>query len=336
MKKLILLPVFLLLISCEKALLDDNPANNPKANVESLYNAVGNKYSYFELKNINWDSVYQHYLPQVNDDMSKQELFNVLDSMLYDLRDGHVNLVSPFNLSRNWQWYLNYPDNFNPYVVERKYLGDDYRIAGGIRYTKLDSIGYIYYPSFGNGFTLQNLNEVFTFLQGTKGLIVDVRSNGGGSLNNAFALARRLVDKEQLALVTYEKTGPGPDDFGKGSGYNLSPSDGVNYEGKVAVLINRRSYSATNSFAGMLRGFDNVTIVGAQSGGGGGIPVDLELPNGWRYRFSATRSLIPVNEDEFYDIELGVIPELQAQTNELRLAQGVDDIIETAIIFLNN
>lgn len=314
--------------------MDEQPGNTPQENFESLWQTVDKKYSFFELKNINWDSVHAYYAPQVNPTTSDMKLFSILDSMLYDLRDGHVNLISPFDLSRNWQWYLGHPDNFDSEVVERFYLGPDHRIAGGIKYTIIDSVGYLYYGSFSSGFSVANLNEVMAYFKNTKGLIVDVRSNGGGSLGNAFALAQRLISSSKQALITREKSGPGPDDFGNTFSYTLKPSEGVNYQGPVAVLTNRRSYSATNTFAGMLSVFDNVTLIGDRTGGGGGIPIDYELPNGWRYRFSATQSFIPVGNGQVFNIELGVPPDIEASTNAARLILGKDDIIETALDFL--
>lgn len=315
--------------------MDDNPTNDPQSNFDLLWENVRDKYTFFEPKNINWDSVYTHYDPMVDENTTDEELFTVLDNMLYDLRDGHVNLRSPFNLSRNWNWYLNYPDNFNEQLVERNYLGANHRIAGGLRYTILpDSIGYIYYGSFSSGFTLENLDEVMSYMKGTRGLIVDVRNNGGGFLNNAFALGQRLISTEKNVLVTFEKTGPGPNDFGNGLSYNLRPSDGVNYEGEVAVLTNRRCYSATNFFAAMMRSFDNVTLIGDQTGGGGGIPVDSELPNGWTYRFSATVSLIPVFDTAFYNIELGIPPNMSVTNDPNNELIGIDDIIERARVVL--
>ncbi|MBF99429.1 MAG: hypothetical protein CMI36_10590 [Owenweeksia sp.] len=140
---LLILLALLLTVSCEKALIDKNPENDPQSNFDILWETVRDKYSFFGLKDINWDSVRVHYDPMVDDQTTDEELFAILDSMLYDLEDGHVNLVAPFNTSRNWQWYLGYPVNFNYDVVERNYLGPDHRIAGGLKYTLIDSIGYL-------------------------------------------------------------------------------------------------------------------------------------------------------------------------------------------------
>lgn len=311
--------------------MDENPVNDPQSNFDLLWENVNNKYAFFELKGIDWDSVYNYYDPLVNENITDQELFNVLDSMLYDLRDGHVNLRSPFDLNRNWNWYLGYPDNFNYELVERNYLGDDYKIAGSLYYTIIDSVGYIYYGSFSGGFSNESMDAVMSYMKDTKGLIVDVRNNGGGFLGNAFALGQRLVNSRKLVMVTFEKTGPGPDDFGNGLSYSLSPSERVNYEGPVALLTNRRCYSATNFFAGMLRAYDKVTQVGDQTGGGGGIPVDNELPNGWTYRFSATVSVIPVFDTAYYNIEQGIPPQIPVNNTPAHQLQGIDDILETAL-----
>ena len=316
--------------------MDDNPANDPQSNFDILWDNINNKYSFLGLKNINWDSVKTHYQPMVYEGMTEFELFDILDSMLYDLEDGHVNLVSDFDLSRNWNWYLGYPDNFDYKVLEKNYLGDHYRIAGGFTYSIIDSIGYIYYGSFSSGFSVENLNAVINYMDGTKGLIVDVRDNGGGVLNNAFVLAQALVTEEKLALITAEKTGPSRDDFGNELAYTFGPAtDYKHYKGPVAVLTNRRCYSATNTFAAIMYAFDNVTLIGDQTGGGGGIPIDNELPNGWRYRFSATRSIIPIGDTSYYDIELGIPPHVQAHNTEARQAEGYDDILETALRVLD-
>ena len=335
MKKFLLYTfgALLLLSSCEKAFIDDNPANDPLSNFDVMWKTVDEKYTFFIPKGINWDSIRNVYRPMVTNDMNEQELFDVLAAMLYTLEDGHVNLRSPFNLSRNWEWYLDYPDNFIEEVVERNYLGSDYKIAGGLQYTIIDSVGYIYYGSFSSGFSLASLNAVITYFNeatALKGVIIDVRNNGGGSLNNALVLAQRFATEKRECMITFEKTGPAHDDFGNGLSYSLKPSGEVNYSGPVVLLTNRRCYSATNTFAALLSNYPHVTIVGAPTGGGGGIPIDNELPNGWTYRFSATTSLLPDN----FNIEFGVPVDSAVNNNPTINAGGYDQILETGLAIL--
>lgn len=329
----LLLFLALSLWSCEKLFLDDNPSSDPQSSFDSMWETINNKYSYFIEKDINWDSVYTFYDPLIATSSSNEELFSLLDSMLYDLRDGHVNLIAPFNLSRNWNWYLDYPENFSFDVIERNYLDDDYRIAGGIRYRLIDSIGYMYYSSFGSSFSEENLDEIFTYLAPAKGIIVDVRNNGGGSLGLAFNLARRFVPSTQTVLISREKSGPSHDQFGPGIQYSLSPNSRPRCNVPVVLITNRQCYSATNTFTGIMSQFSAVTQLGDQTGGGGGIPVDFELPNGWRYRFSASQSYIFRNGDLF-EIEEGVYPDVKMDLNPENLKNGIDDILEAAMAML--
>lgn len=328
MKRLLSITLIILFCTaCEKLLMDENPPNTPQGNFDILWQRVNEKYSFFNLKSIDWDSIRLWYEPMLHPEMSDEALFEILDSMLYDLRDGHVNLVSDFNLSRNWQWYLNHPVNFNYDVIERYYLGSDYRIAGGLQYTIIDSIGYIYYGSFSSGFSMEQLQEMTEYLQPTKGVIVDVRDNGGGSLNNAYALASVFATESKTVLYTFEKTGPGPNDFGNASAINNSPLAGANYRKPVALLLNRKAYSATNTFAAILSTYPQVQIIGDKSGGGGGVPVDYELPNGWRFRFSATATFTT----DGYNIENGIPVDI-AQNNDVVInASGTDQILEKAL-----
>lgn len=331
MKKYWLILLFPLALGCEETFLKDSPQNDPHSNFEQMWQTLDRKYAFFPLKKLDWDSVYQAFEPRIYPEMSKEELFAVLDSMLYLLEDGHVNLISEFNVSRNWQWYLDYPDNFNYQLVEREYLQRGYRIAGGLEYTILpDNIGYIYYGSFSSGFTIENLNQVLSFLKDTKGLIFDVRDNGGGSLNNAFALAQRFATESEAVIYRYYKTGPGHLEFDKSVTVSLSPSSQVNYQKPVAVLTNRRVYSAANTFAGIMSTYEHVKLIGDTTGGGGGLPVDYELPIGWTYRFSGTREFTA----EGQELELGIPPDIYLDLDTTNLINGQDDIIERAIVEL--
>ena len=334
MKKAILIAIVFMvsLAGCEKAFMDENPPNTPQANFDQLWQTFNDKYTYFGLKSLDWDSVYQAFAPRVNNSMTKNELFAVLDSMLFLLQDGHVNLVSDFNLSRNWEWYLNYPENFNYAVVERNYLGSNYQIAGGLYYTILEgNVGYIYYPSFSSSTSVANLNAVFSYLANTKGLIFDIRNNGGGSLNNAYALAARLAPQQQTVLLRRYKTGPAPNEFSAQLGITLSPSSEVNYQKPAVLLTNRKSYSAANTFAAILSSYPQIIQLGDRTGGGGGIPADQELPNGWRYRFSASRETTPSGEE----LELGIAPNISLDLDSTLLRQGKDSFIERALLELN-
>jgi hypothetical protein len=102
-----------------------------------------NCYSYFELKNIDWESVKLQYEPIIHNGISQQELFEVLSELLFELEDGHVNLTSPFNRSRNWDWFQDFPLNYNQGIIDGNYLGKDFWITGPLRHQVIDNVLYV-------------------------------------------------------------------------------------------------------------------------------------------------------------------------------------------------
>ena len=313
--------------SCTKI---EDYENTPTGNFEALWHIIDENYCFLDYKaeeyGLDWDAVYHKYKPRIDDDMSDAGLFEVFDDMLDELRDGHVNLYAAHDVARYWEFHENYPKNFSE-EIQGHYLGTDYKIASGLYYTTLpDDIGYIYIPSFSNNIGESNLDECLTALALCRGLIVDVRNNGGGNLNYAETLASRFTNERILTGYICHKTGPGHSDFSTPEPVYLESSDRVRWQKPVCVLTNRSSYSATNDFVKIMRTLPQATIVGDQTGGGSGLPFSSELPNGWSVRFSAC----PSYDADMKHTEFGIEPEVKANMLDEDRAKGLDTIIETA------
>lgn len=112
--------------------------NSPQGNFEALWKIIDEQYCFLDYKQIDWDAIHDKYQPLITSNMGNDGLFQVLDSMLAELKDGHVNLYNSSNVARYWDWYLDYPRNFNEGIIERQYLGKTYRIAAGMKYKILD------------------------------------------------------------------------------------------------------------------------------------------------------------------------------------------------------
>jgi len=316
--------------SCEKQLLEKDPENSPVNNFEYLWQEVKNKYSYFEYKSVDWDEIYNNYRPLIQGDMNDKELFAVLADMLFELKDGHVNITSSFDRSRNWDWFLDYPANFNENIVYRNYLGNDYLMTGPLHNQIIDSVLYVYYSSFSSNISNAHLDQLMERAQGMNGLIIDIRSNRGGSSNNAVALASCLTGEVFEYGKSRVKNGPEKDDFSPWTVLKISPRAGKKFTGQVVLLCNRNSYSSSNRFAQMMKSLPNAILMGDDTGGGGGIPAYGELPNGWIFRFSATQTVNPKGEH----IENGVPVDVKLELNDEDEANGIDTILEAALDFL--
>ncbi len=304
--------------------------DDPRGNFEALWRMIDEHYCFFDYKRqtygLDWDAVHKKYAPQFNNSMSEDQLFEVLGNLLAELRDGHVNMYSRFNLARNWSWHENYPSNFSD-TLYNKYIGTDYRQTNGLQYRILDdNIGYLRCASFQNGFGAGNLDEILSYFAPCNGLIIDIRNNGGGLITCAETLAARFTNKELLVGYMQHKTGKGHNDFSSMREQRLRPARGIRWQKRVVVLTNRRVYSAANEFVKYMRCCPKVTIVGDKTGGGAGLPFSSELPNGWSIRFSAC----PMYDRDHKSTEFGIEPDHKVGLTMTDITQGRDAIIEYA------
>ena len=303
LRKIALLPVLaVLLASCH-----DVPeyADNPRGNFEALWAILDEHYCFFEYKDVDWQAVRTEYSRKIDDRMTDEELFRVCADMLLELRDGHTNLVSPFDMSRYWIWE-QYPQNYDERLILEHYLHFDYKKASGISYGMLkNNVAYMHYGSFSSTIGEGNLDMILSSLSLAEGLIIDVRDNGGGILTNAETLVARFIDNPVPAGFIAHKTGPGHNEFSEPYAYSIEPARGrVHWNKPVVVLTNRSSFSATNNFVSIMKTLPNVCIVGDVTGGGCGMPFTGELPNGWSVRFSAA----PIYDVDGNLTEFGVEP----------------------------
>ncbi len=322
-KYLVYLVSFVLLTSCVDA---EERQNSPTGNFEALWQILDEHYCFFDYKQheygLDWNEVYHKYKVRVDDNMNEDQLFEVLCNMLSELRDGHVNLTYSMDYGRYWAWQEAYPKNFND-SLERRYLGTDYKIASGLRYRILDdNIGYIRYESFQQPIGEGNLDDVLAYLALCRGLIIDIRNNGGGDLTTAELLAARFVHEKTLVGYMQHKTGTGHSDFSDMEPQYLEPSRNIRWHKGVCVLTNRSVFSAANTFAVMMRALPNVKIVGDHTGGGSGMPMSNSLPNGWSVRYSAC----PMYDRDRQQTEFGIVPDIQVSIG----TSEDDEIIETA------
>ena len=317
----------MLMVACVDT--EERP-DTPTGNFEALWHIIDEHYCFFDYKQhvygLDWQEVYNKYKVRVNDNMSETQLFEVLCDMLGELRDGHVNLISSMDYGRYWAWHEAYPQNYSD-TLERRYLGTDYRIAGGMSYRILDdNIGYIRYASFASPVGEGNMDDCFSYLALCRGLIIDVRNNGGGELTTAERLAARFVQEKTLVSYMQHKTGTGHSDFSQLEARYLEPSSNLRWHKGVCVLTNRSVFSAANDFAVMMHALPNVKLVGDHTGGGSGMPMSSSLPNGWSVRYSAC----PIYDKNKQQTEFGIDPDVSVSLTDDATAAGIDLIIEKA------
>ena len=330
MRKAMLVLAAVLAALCQSCVDVEEYDNTPRGNFDALWNIIDQHYCFFSYKGeeygLDWNAVRQDYSRRIDNGMTSAQLFEVLGDMLAELRDGHVNLSHSADFSRYWSWYENYPSNFSD-TLNRRYLGTDYKIASGLKYRVLDdNIGYIYCESFNTPIGEGNLDQALSHMMLCRGLIVDLRNNGGGDMTTAEKFAARFFDSETLVGYIQHKTGTGHDDFSSMEEQRLKPSANVRWHKRVCVLTNRQVYSAANEFVKYMKCSPKVKVVGDRTGGGAGLPFTSSLPNGWAVRFSAC----PMYDRDRQSTEFGIAPDYDCQLSQDDVARGTDTIIEYA------
>lgn len=323
-----------LLTGCHHDGIIDEP-NNQEGNFRALCEIIDTRYCFLDKQGVDWDSVCLATAPYIGPRTSALDLYRIMGRMLDNLRDGHVNLSSPFGASYYRDWWAAYPADYDERVVTLGYLQGRYEQLGYYTYAIIPGtgIGYLHVSSFASAPGDGNIDFVLSQFDLAPGLIIDIRDNGGGALTAAETLAERFITQPAVGGYVCHKTGPGHNDFSEPYPITFNPPAGHRKWIKPVILLtNRSTFSAANYFAAFMRTLPQVTQVGSTTGGGGGIPFSSSLPNGWTIRFSACPMLDPngnLTED-------GVSP-LPANTISFGLdasAAGKDPILDHAIDLL--
>lgn len=121
--------------------------------------------------------------------------------------------------------------------------------------------------------------------QGAKELIVDLRDNGGGYMEMAVEMADEFLPDGRVIVKTKNKKGR--------VDVNRSTGKGLFESGKLYVLINENSASASEIFAGAIQDNDRGTIVGRRSFGKGLVQREMPLGDGSAVRLTVARYYTP-------------------------------------------
>lgn len=316
-------------------------SGDPFQNYDQLWETLDRNYGYFDLKlpeGTTWRDLYHKHRKDLRHGMTNDSLFLVMTELLAELRDGHVNLTSTFDYGRYWAWKTEGPRTFDPNLIE-DYLGQDYHIAGGISYRQLPElagterpipIGYMRVASFASGISDSNISAALNRLKGCLGLIIDIRNNGGGQVTTSDRLAQHFIRERRHIGYIAHKTGPAHDAFSaKKEMWIEALQVGTIWLKPTIVLTNQGVYSAANDFALRMKGLPHVRLVGWKTGGGGGLPMSSELPNGWGVRFSSARTYDASGKD----IEFGIDPDYVVR-GEVGRSDQTDRYIEASATLL--
>lgn len=327
-----------LLLCATSGVLTAQQNNDPVENFEHLWNTFDRNYAIFGPKHVDWDLLYTIYHPKITTGMSEDELFSVMCSMLGHLNDNHVRLHSSSperSFSAGLLNQLQRPDFSQLPVPENYFRNPAKKRADGVfSYGWItDNIGYFHFSRFSNRkASTTAIDEIVEAFKDAKGMVIDVRRNGGGDDFVGKIIADRFADRQRLYMKTMIRNGSDHDDFTPPRYWYVEPNGPRQFTKAVVLLTNRFSISAAENFALALRVLPHVTVVGDFTSGCFADVYSDYLPNGWR--FGCSYKLF-VDPNDFCWEGIGVPPDLRVTNTDNYIEEGKDRVLDFAMDLIN-
>ncbi|WP_112248061.1 S41 family peptidase [Kribbella monticola] len=277
----------------------------PLAVFDQFWTDYAENYPFFAAKGIDWRAVRAKYRPLVKPDISEEALFELLTSMIKPLGDAHTAIRT-----RSGEKYqgvrpgTTFPTEeleakLRPYIEHTALKGLTYTSYGHDRIGYADlpgRIGYLRVIAFlGYGdipdynaeriVLNQALDHALAGAAGLRGLILDLRINGGGSDQLALDLAGRLTNKPYFAYFKRARNDPdGASSFTAPQPFFVKPSQRPRYAGPLVILTGGSQMSAGETFTeAMMNRSPRPVRIGQNTQGVFSDTLQRTLPNGWEY-----------------------------------------------------
>jgi len=266
----------LIFLTCEKNPSGPEAESGYSVDFEFIWETVDKYYPFLDFKQIDWDSIHSTYSPQV-ENATIHTLESIFVKLLGELKDGHANV---YNAEGYPVYAYKIPrkekdkDAFDISVV-RRYLGKDFKQSDNLFWYEIlpDSIGYVYCSRFsGVRDEYEKFDIILDEMKNTRGLIFDIRHNGGGNNISAYYFIKRMISSA-LEGVTWSRKG--------GGWYPVEtyyPEGNFQYTKPTVLLVNGVCYSSAEGFANLCKKISHVTVIGDTTGGGGGVPEVFTMP----------------------------------------------------------
>lgn len=169
-------------------------------------------------------------------------------------------------------------------VLEKSVTRDEYRtvIPESLSWWKDNKAAVVKIPTFDQGYDRENVDKIMVEAKNAPMIVLDLRGNGGGLVLNLQHLMRHFLDRENQPMGTFigrvavrefeKETGSKATDLAKVAEFTKAKvrplmTDSPVYKGKVVVLVNGATGSASEMAAAALREHRGAQVIGSKTAG---------------------------------------------------------------------
>lgn len=306
-------------------------AKENAASVRVLRRAIHREYSYRDLREVDWNQLFDRYEPKLSSADSTARFIELCSEMLAKAEDIHIWLEA------GGLTYGTHKRSIRPNCslkvlpkVVPNWNKRSSRVVSG-RFD--DGIGYILIASWEqkHAQAIDAAFEALDDLRDCKGIIIDVRLNSGGAEPLAQKFAGCFVEKPVVYAKHVYRDHEADGGFTEPSERTLEPTKArPEYRGKVAVLSGRYVMSSCEAFLLMMKQVPNCKLVGGNSYGSSGNPKPHHLPNGVTVYLPSWKAMTA--DGNVFEGK-GIEPDIKVETNAEDF-EKTDPVLEAALRYL--
>jgi carboxyl-terminal processing protease len=306
---------------------------------ETIWQNYDRYYVFFDYKKIDWTDIYSSYSSQVAKDSNYDDFISDIKNMLAPLKDVHVWIQKS-----NGQFVQTYsvPTYFPSHIVNwdkgiwQKNISayNWHQESSSWGWFKQDSIGYIAISSWNKDeILLQDFDTVLDSMYNCKGIIIDIRMNGGGWGPLAGSIGGRFVtDKFNCGYIQY-RNGPKHSDFTSMAPLEYPKRGNWQFTKTIILLIGRGCFSTSEIFSAGMTKLQNCITVGDTTGGGLSNSRQFNLSDGTVY--SVSDQLIFDTDGKIVEWN-GIPPRVVVSWNLNDVKNGKDPVFNYALNLLKS